>query len=137
MTRAKLIQLVHIGAAKLFPGDDDARRAWQAERTGHASCTDMSDADLENLVAELRRKRVLASPGRNGGRAQGAKVRALWIDLRKRGRVSDGSDRALGRWLHRMVGKYNPDWLTPTEARRAIEALKQWRDRPEPPKGAA
>ncbi|MES9873127.1 MAG: regulatory protein GemA [Candidatus Sedimenticola sp. 6PFRAG7] len=58
MSRGKLIQLVHIGASKLFKDEDD-RRGWQEQRTGHRSCSDMSDADLENLVAELRRKGAL------------------------------------------------------------------------------
>ena len=68
MNRTTLIKLVHAGARKLFKEEDD-RRLWQQNRTGHSSCSGMSDADLENLVAELRRKGALAprrSPRRAG-----------------------------------------------------------------------
>ena len=72
--RAKLIQLVHIGAAKLFGGDEDARRDWQfavsgrGGRPGQRSCSDMSNDQLEDLVAELRAKGALdkRSPRRAG-----------------------------------------------------------------------
>ncbi|WP_241085757.1 phage protein GemA/Gp16 family protein [Candidatus Vondammii sp. HM_W22] len=68
MNRNKLIQLVHVGAAKLFSDEDD-RRNWQKLRTGHSSCSNMSDADLENLVAELRRQKALVKrPPRHAGR---------------------------------------------------------------------
>lgn len=134
--RKKLIQLVHIGAAKLFP-DDDARRAWQQARTGHASCKDMTDVQLENLVKELKRKRVITKGRTPGGAAPADKILALWIELKQAGKISDGSERALGRWLYRQHGKYSPGWLTTKEAMRAIESLKQWLDRPNPPKGVA
>ncbi len=73
MNRNTLIKLVHTGARVLFP-DEEARRAWQEDRTGHLSCSKMTDADLQNLVDELRRKKALrpsvskprASKGRKG-----------------------------------------------------------------------
>ncbi len=69
MNRATLIKLVHAGARKLF-NEDDLRRDWQRDRTGHDSCSDMSNADLENLVAELRRKGAMAPrrPPKRAGR---------------------------------------------------------------------
>ncbi len=73
MNRATLIKLVHTGARVLF-SDEESRRAWQEDRTGHRSCSKMTDADLQNLVDELRRKEALrpsvrkprASKGREG-----------------------------------------------------------------------
>lgn len=52
-TRTKLIQLIHIGAAKLH-ADDDGRRRWQKSHTGKTSCKDMTDKELEYLVKLLR-----------------------------------------------------------------------------------
>jgi len=131
--RKKLIQLVHIGAARLFPGDEGARRAWQKDRTGHASCADMSLANLENLVAELRRKGALQPPRRRysptrRGPVQ-SKITAIWINMARDGLIRDGSERALGRWCHRQTGKHSIDWLTDREAKDLLEALKQWRTR--------
>ena len=66
--RATLIKLVHMGARKLFPEDED-RRAWQKTRTGHASCKDMSDRQLDSLVGELRQKGAIENrPPRRAGR---------------------------------------------------------------------
>lgn len=66
--RATLIKLLHAGARSAF-ADEDARRAWQRERTGKDSCKDMSDKQLEALVGELRRKGALHDgPPRRAGR---------------------------------------------------------------------
>lgn len=128
-TRATLIKLVHAGACKMFP-DEETRRAWQYHRTGHASCSDMSQADLENLVAELRRKRALKPMARSSN-PQARKIFALWRDLYSAGIVHDGSVQALGRYCHRMTGRYRPEWLSPDDANRVIESLKQWQRRME------
>jgi len=131
--RKKLIQLVHVGAAKLFPGDDDARRAWQKARTGHDSCRDMTIADLENLVAELRRKKALAPPRRrySPGKRKPvqSKITAIWIGMGRDGLIHDASEKALGKWCHRQTGKHSIDWLRDDEASRLLEALKKWRSR--------
>lgn len=130
MSRATLIKLVHAGARHLF-GDEDARKDWQEDRTGHRSCSDMSNADLENLVAELRRKKALRPTNRpvKGGKTPADKIRALWIDMAKQKLIRDGSDRAMGRYINRLTGRYKPEWLPTPEAMRVIESLKQWRDR--------
>lgn len=67
-TRNTLIKLVHAGARNAF-ADEDERRAWQKTRTGHESCRDMTDAQLDALVGELRRKGALHDgPPRRAGR---------------------------------------------------------------------
>lgn len=131
MNRAILIKLVHAGARHIFT-DEDARKQWQQDRTGHRSCSDMSNADLENLVAELRRKKALkplaqkAPPGR---KTPADKIRALWIDMHTSGLIKDGSDKALGSYLYRMTGRYKPQWISTPDAMRVIESLKKWRIR--------
>lgn len=67
--RQKLIQLVHIGAGKLFPKDDDARRAWQQQHTGKTSCSKMSNEELEVLVKLLKEaKAITVKPPKRAGR---------------------------------------------------------------------
>lgn len=131
MSRATLIKLVHTGARHLFGADEDARKDWQQNRTGHRSCADMAIADLDNLVAELRRKKALkpAKTPPKARRTPADKIRALWIDMANQGLIRDGSERALGRYLKRMTGRYKPEWLPTNEAIKAIESLKQWRNR--------
>jgi phage gp16-like protein len=130
--RKKLIQLVHVGAAKLFPGDDAARRAWQRERTRHESCAAMTIADLENLVAELRRKGALQpkrqySPARR--KPLQSKITAIWIGMGRDGLIRDASEKSLMTWCRRQTGKHSIDWLTNDEASQLLEALKKWRSR--------
>lgn len=83
MNRAKAIQLVHIGAAKLFGRDDEARRQWQG-----GSCKDLSNARLEQLIDELVRKGALQLRApRRAGRVPFnrspymAKIEALLADM--------------------------------------------------------
>ncbi len=63
--RQKLIQLIHIGASKLF-SDDEARRAWQQQHTGKTSCKEMTQRELEYLVKLLRDAKAITPPRRAG-----------------------------------------------------------------------
>lgn len=66
--KQKLIQLIHIGAGKLFK-DDDARRDWQEQHTGKRSCSKMTDRELEYLVKLLRDANVITKrPPKRAGR---------------------------------------------------------------------
>jgi len=64
-TRQQLIQLVHVGASKLF-GDDEQRRAWQQQNTGKTSCKAMTDQELQLLVKLLRDAKAITPPKRAG-----------------------------------------------------------------------
>lgn len=137
MNRATLIKLVHAGARHAF-NDETARKDWQQSRTGHRSCKDMSVADLENLVAELRRKKALKPVAQKAPLAKKTpadKIRALWIDMHTSGLIKDGSDKALGKYLYRMTGRYKAQWLSMPDAMRVIESLKKWRIRLEEKQG--
>lgn len=128
--RASLIKMVHIGARNLFD-DEEARRDWQQARTGHASCSDMTDAQLDNLVAELRRKQALKPRKPPAADPQARKIYALWTAMHRDGLIESASSQALGRFCHRITGRYRPEWLTPEQANQVIESLKQWRKRVE------
>ena len=119
--RNKLIQLVHIGAAKAF-ADDDTRRAWQQDRTGHASCRDMTTPQLQALADELRQKGALASrPPKRAGRKPFnrspymAKVEALLADMGLSWQYAEGIAWRLtgGRGLapHAEPGVKRLEWV--------------------------
>ena len=63
--RKQLIQLIHIGAAKLFK-DEEQRREWQEQHTGKRSCSKMTDAELNHLVKLLRDAKAIQPPKRAG-----------------------------------------------------------------------
>ncbi|WP_297813665.1 regulatory protein GemA [uncultured Methylophaga sp.] len=63
--RQKLIQLIHIGAGRLFK-DEDSRRDWQEQHTGKRSCSKMTDKELQYLVKLLRDAKAIKPPKRAG-----------------------------------------------------------------------
>jgi len=147
--RNMLQGLVHKGAKILF-GDDDLRRDWQKDRTGHSSCKDMSIEQLDDLVKELRSKGALTPAPRkkhpNSGRRYGPKsrgavadvIRALWINMHQEGIVDDPAESAIGKYVKRMTAPHNDGlgvdnlewlWSNPKLEQRVLESLKQWRKR--------
>lgn len=140
----KLIAQIHI-AKKDLALDDDTYRHMLKELTGKTSCGAMTERQLGLVVKALKDKgwkpratqaarRKVSPPSRHkdhGKKSMADKIRALWIAMHTAGYTEDGSEQALGRYCHRMVGKYSPDWLTAYEATRIIESLKQWHRRME------
>lgn len=140
----RLIAQVHI-AKKDLALDDDTYRHMLMTVTGKSSCADMSERQLRQVLdhakalgwkprgAKTGRRKV--SPGSRHKKPHEKtvvdKIRALWIGMGKAGYIRDASEKALGNYCHRMVGKHSPDWLTAWEAHRVIESLKQWRNRME------
>lgn len=128
MNRSTLIKLVHAGARNLFP-DEDARRDWQEDRTGHRSCSKMSDADLQNLVDELRRKKALkpslATPKASKGR-QGliSKIGALLADKAKRqgSTVPWSYADAIAK---KVCGVDKVQWCNQEQLRKVVAALSK------------
>jgi len=144
----KLKAQIHI-AKKELALDDDTYRHMLMQVTGKTSCGEMTERQLRQVVRSLKAKgwkprsnqktrRKVSPPSRQknpGEKSQADKIRALWIDMHQSGCLQDGSEKALGRYCHRMVGKYSPDWLNAYEASRVIESLKQWRQRMEASNG--
>jgi phage gp16-like protein len=54
------------------------------------------------------------------------KIRALWIEMGKAGRIEDPSEKALRHFVKRMTGVDALDWLTVAQANVVIESLKKW-----------
>jgi phage gp16-like protein len=85
--RKKNIQLIHIGAGKLFK-DEESRRDWQEQHTGKRSCSKMTDRELEQLVRVLRDAKAITkrSPKRAGRKPVNPspymkKIEALLADM--------------------------------------------------------
>lgn len=132
MNRTKLIQLVHIGAAKKF-SDDDERKCWQQKCTGHRSCSAMTTNQLNSLVSELQTEGFLTAARQSGqSRKPTATARLiyhLWNCLTKSGITNkDG----LSQWLQNYtksdngVGYTKPEFLPFSVSNKVIEQLKKW-----------
>ena len=133
--RALLAQL-HI-AQKELGLDEETYRAALQTIAGAPSARDLSDDAIERVLAEFRRRGW--RPGKAGGdrsarrsrrwrpRAKYAhcrKVWALWGELKRRGVWRDPNPASLVKFVRRLTGVDDPDWLTPDQANKVIEALK-------------
>lgn len=137
MTKQRFIQLIHIARSDLQM-DEDTYRQMLHGLTGKASTKGMDTTQLNRVLDWLKRCgfRVRSSGGK-GARTtrkladypQAKKLRALWLDMHARGIVRDSSEAALSRWLKRETGVDRIEWLTGTQASRAIEKLKKWQAR--------
>ena len=121
--RSRLIRHIHVAARNLGVSSED-RKAMQERVTGKASCADMNEAELRQVVAALT---GTASRGdRVPEGAIGAKLTALWISAWHLGMIRDRTDAALAAFVRRQTGLSSASWLTPVLATRCVDALKDW-----------
>lgn len=131
--RKTRIAKLHIAKAQLKL-DDESYRDILRRITKKDSSSACSASELDLLLAEMKRlgfadKHVPAS-----SKAYVRMIYGLWTDLRPY--VSDSSRAALRRFVRRQTatesnprGVSAPEFLTPEEGARIIEALKGWRAR--------
>ena len=134
-------ELAKIHIAKKDLGLD--RETYEAILWDQAKVHSSADLDavgrrkvLEHFKSKgWRPKRNKTSPASRykaaGSKSQTDKIRALWIAMHKAGIVKNGSEQALNRYVKRMTGIDNVEWLYPKNANRVIESLKQWQMRME------
>src|SRR5205085_10215175 len=123
-SRTKLNGAVRAACRRLRISDDD-RKAIQKEVTGKASMSDMTLAEIGQVLDRLNRD----YKGPMGHRAHVGKIRALWWTLYWLGGVDQPNDAALDSFVARQTGKERIQFLGPREAFRVIEAMKKWAER--------
>ena len=128
--RNRLLKLIHI-AKKQLGLDDDTYRDFLEGITGKRSAADCTMSQL-NLVL----RRMEAAGFKRGGKKYSPrtrhkplktpidKIRALWIDCAKQGKVADRTEVGLRKFIKRQTGVDKIDWLLPEQAQKVIEALK-------------
>lgn len=149
-SRQKVIARIHIGKAQLCLNDDTYRMMLEFV-TGKSSCREMSLAELfaveHHMIAKGFRPLKGGSRKRISPQSRHKlpyektsvdKLRALWIDMAKKGQLTDGSENALEAWVIRMSKRYNEgrgiekiEWLKQNHAlcSHLIECLKKWQQR--------
>jgi phage gp16-like protein len=58
--------------------------------------------------------------------SQDAKILALWLELKRAGKLREPTDKALDAYCKRMTGVDRREWLTAKQSNIVIEGLKQW-----------
>jgi hypothetical protein len=123
--RKKLIQLVHIGKAKMGLADE-AYRAFLEGVTGRQSCADMTGGQLEAVLRAMRKngfpqkaRRVQPEEQGMANRAQLEYIKGLWQKCAR-----NKSDEALLAFVNRIVHVKSLRFLTVKTAQKVILAVR-------------
>lgn len=119
--------LIHVGLKQLALDDGDRRDLYERV-TGKRSLKQMSAAEHQLIVGELRRL-GFAPKKKGGGRKYSQKkyvrlIHALWKSLGDLGALSDPTPTGLRSFVRNRAGVSDPEWLTYAQANPVIEALK-------------
>lgn len=143
MTKAKLIQLIHIAKSQLGL-DDDTYRAALLGASGKTSCSQMSVPELNKVLEHFKKagfktkaKRRLSPKSDPKQFGEINKIRAIWITMYKQNIVRDGSETALDSYVNRVLNRnklgknisFHTHFLTQQQALKVLESLKQWQKR--------
>ncbi|MGO4558300.1 regulatory protein GemA [Mesorhizobium sp. 2RAF21] len=123
---------IHVAKKQLGLDDDTIRDVYERV-TGKRSLRDMSAAEQNNVVQELRRGGFKPASMGSRKRLEGkyaAKLQALWIAAWNLGIVKSNDDRALVAFVERQTGLSHVRFLHDAgDAVKAIEGLKGWMTR--------
>ncbi len=116
------IALIHM-LAKQAGLDDDLRREVIASVCGKQSSRDLTAQEASDVIDRLK----ASSKAAEIDGPYGKKLRALWISGWHLGVVHNRSDAAMLAFVERQTGIERTRWLRAAkDARKAVEALKQW-----------
>lgn len=121
---------IHVARRQLGLDDDTARDLYERV-TGKRSAKEMSEAERNRVVQELRRQGFTQPPSTGTRRKLegpfAKKLQALWIAAWNLGLVADRRDGALLAFVKRQTGIDHTRFLVAAaDADKAIEALKGW-----------
>jgi hypothetical protein len=121
----KLIQLIHVGKAKMSLGDD-AYRAFLEGVTGKKSCSDMTERQLAALLRAMRSNGFTQIPNRVQPEEQGMAnpaqleyIKGMWQKCAR-----NKNDSALLAFVNRIAGVKSLRFLTVHTAQKVILALR-------------
>ena len=130
--RRAMLAKVHLGAKELGL-DDDARRDVLERVTGRRSSADLTDAQLDAVLAEFRRlgwaPKTKTGPAKRVPSPFEGKAKAMWTSLWNLGAVRSGDQRALEAFGRRQLGVDRLAWADQGQGYRLIEALKAMAER--------
>jgi phage gp16-like protein len=127
-----LIRAVQASRHKVAGLDDDgAWRDFLEATTGKRSLREMTGRELGQVLDALVKRGAQRPNGwrPTSHRPEVRKIYAIWGDMCRHRIPRQPTREGLVQLLKRELQKDAPEFLTPTEAARIIEALKSWRDR--------
>ncbi len=134
-TRQAELAKIHIARKDLKLSDVDYEAMVSRASGGSASSAkDLDSAGRGRLLGALRKmgwKPKAKAGGRIAGDTSSRMIRGLWIELAKAGRLRDGSEAALRKWVENETGRSDLTFCSTTEKAKLIQALKSWTARPQ------
>lgn len=130
--RNALLGKVHIGLKQLMNQGvmtKDDYRLMLEDRYGYPSASQLTVEQLKLVVEHLEKLGARFTKKPTADDPQARKIRSLWLQLHKAGKVRNPSEAALSAWIKRQVGIDRLDWLSPRQAGDIIESLKLWLER--------
>lgn len=125
---------IHVAKKELRLNDDEYRDLlWSVCRV--RSAKDLDFMGRQKLLIQLQSLgwRPAPAAGKSGrshwkppAGSQGSKILALWLELKRKGKLHTPTDEALFDFIKDMTGVDRPDWLTADQANDVIEGLKAW-----------
>ncbi|MBD1584862.1 gp16 family protein [Pseudoalteromonas sp. S16_S37] len=143
LSKSRYIQLIHVGKGQLG-WDEELYRQVLKQLTKKDSCRAMNLAELKLVLDHMKSKgfKVIAKKrsGKNSpitrdkeDKTQLDKLRQLWIAMKYRGYIKEGSEQALLNWSKNQAKRLNKnvaierlEWLQPKMLHTLIEQLKCW-----------
>lgn len=137
----RLIAKIHIAKKELAMEEDDYRAVLERV-SGKTSCRDLTVPKLNKVLEEMKNLGFKQSTKskRIGSRKlsddpQAKKIRAMWLELRDMGALTDPSEKALLAFVKRMTGADAFEWLDSKQTNTVINALRGWIEREEEKNG--
>ncbi|AXF86409.1 hypothetical protein DTO96_102163 [Ephemeroptericola cinctiostellae] len=119
---------VHVIKAKLGMDEDAYRNAMAMNFNGKRSAAQLDDQELKHWLLHLKSLQKRAGLNTEGVRNEAMikKCEALWVELRKAGKVQNGSMEALQKFVQNQTGAAALRMANSKQLYQAIEALKKW-----------
>lgn len=129
--KTKLIQLIHVGKKQLGL-DDDLYREVLKSTTGKNSSKLLTVQQLEVVLDRMKQLGfTVESKEKTGVKtladdAQSKLIRHLWLQLHEAGKIRNGSEQALAKFVENRVHVSALQFLSTKHANMIINHLREW-----------
>jgi phage gp16-like protein len=127
--RNAMMGKIHIAKKRLNMDDESYQDLIANQTGGKRSCRDCDRLELARVLEALYglgfvgTPKTKLSPPTGAVATQGDKIRAMWIDLHRRGIVRQAGDDAIQKFVKRLTKVDRVEWLEHAQAVAVITAL--------------
>ena len=130
--RNRELGAIHIAKKQLGLNEDEYRSLLEAW-TGKTSAAKLNQTERRQVIEYFRQMGFRRVGGgltiADDDKPLTKKIKMLWLELHRAGKVEKPSQAALNAYCRRMTKIDNVAWLPPAKANIVIEGLKAWLQR--------